>query len=250
LKNEQKLEKYRREILSRINRMDGKIDQQKAANKREIYERMIEDAIKQDDIEDNIRKKENQDTFKRMKKLTEMEEKDKTIASIQQQKLKIFEERKKMNKELEKNKEELINRFNAIMKKKGNKTKEEIFQMLFNESPETIESKYLSTNAKNKSKFTEEDKRNESSKQKEDNVFLTNVRISKDEKKEEKVKKVEKNEKEEEEKNKEKKKLGNSKIIQEEIRKDILEEDDSPDRIERVPNSKKKDELDEYNDFV
>ena len=67
--------------------------------------------------------KENLKEFERMKRLAEIEERNRRIEGIKLQKLKIYEERRKMNRTLENEKEYLLTRFNELMSQKGKQRK-------------------------------------------------------------------------------------------------------------------------------
>ena len=133
LRNEKLIEKNREEILKRINSNQEKILKQKELNNRETQERFIESSIKKEDIEDNLRMKERAKEFERLKKMAEIEERNKRVETIKLQKLKLYEERRRMNRSLEKDKENLLLKFNEIMSQRGGKSKEDIMTKLFNE---------------------------------------------------------------------------------------------------------------------
>ena len=77
--------------------------------------------------------KERAKEYERLKKLAEIEERNRRVDSIKNQKLKLYEERRKMNQSLEKDKETLLLRFNEIMSQRGKKSKEQVMNQLFNE---------------------------------------------------------------------------------------------------------------------
>ena len=187
IRNERLQEKNREELIKKINSSQERILKQKELNNREAQERYIELAIKKDDIEENLRMKENLKEFERLKRLAEIEERNRRIEGIKLQKLKIYEERRKMNRTLENEKEYLLTRFNELMSQKGKqrKSKEELMNQLFNEDIynatkyKTISKNKSSidisktTNAKNKSakKSDEYDDF-----EKNDNFFVTNMK--------------------------------------------------------------------------
>ena len=77
--------------------------------------------------------KERAKEFERLKKIAEIEERNKRVENIKLQKLKLYEERRKMNQSLEKDKVNLLHKFNEIMSQRGGKSKEDIMKKLFNE---------------------------------------------------------------------------------------------------------------------
>ena len=123
MRNEKIKEKNREELIKKINSSQERILKQKELNNREAQERFIELAIRKDDIEENLRMKENLKEFERMKRLAEIEERNRRIERIKMQKLKIYEERRKMNQTLENEKEYLLTRFNELMSQKGKQKK-------------------------------------------------------------------------------------------------------------------------------
>ena len=133
--------------------------------------------------------KERAKEFVRMKKLEEMEEKSKRAENVKMQKLRIYEERRKMNRSLEKDKENLLMKFNELMSQRGVKSKEEVMKQLF-DGEEGMEFKTMGNNnnksmanldksnmsktfKKENEKIKEEDEYNDF--QKEDNFFVTNL---------------------------------------------------------------------------
>ena len=131
LRNEKKIEQNRIELLNKINSNQEKIIKQKERNVRGTQERFIMASMRQEDIEDNLRMKERAKEFERLKKIEEIEEKSKRAEIIKIQKLKIYEERIKMNRSLEKDKEKLLIKFNELMSQRGEKSKEEVMKQLF-----------------------------------------------------------------------------------------------------------------------
>jgi len=110
-----------------------------------------------------------------LKRLAEIEERNRRIERIKMQKLKIYEERRKMNQTLENEKEYLLTRFNELMSQKGKqkKTKEELMNQLFNE--EYKSSTKYKTVSKNKSSI-DVFKGNNNDLEKNDNFFVTNMK--------------------------------------------------------------------------
>ena len=146
--------------------------------------------MKKEDIEENLRMKENLKEFERLKKLAEIEERNRRIETIKLQKLKIYEERRKMNRTLENEKEYLLTRFNELMSQKGkqNKTKEELMNQLFNEDIHSS-TKYRQMNKNksnidvfrnpnnnNKSKDNKENEDEYNDFEKKDDFFVTNMK--------------------------------------------------------------------------
>ena len=128
LRNEKLMEKNRQELLKKINSNQERILKQKELNNRESQERFIETSMKKEDIEDNLRMKERAKEYERLKKLSEIEERNRRVENIKNQKMQLYEERRKMNRSLEKDKENLLLKFNEIMSQRGGKSKEEVMK--------------------------------------------------------------------------------------------------------------------------
>ena len=188
MRNEKIQEQNRLDLINKINSNQEKIIKQKERNLRGTQERFIEAAMRQEDIEDNLRMKERAKEFVRLKKMEEMEEKSKIAENVKIQKLRIYEERRKMNRSLEKDKERLLMKFNELMSQRGEKSKEEVMKQLF-EGEDGIGYKTLantksmnnlgniSVNKMNKThdKIKEEDEYNDFNQQNNDNFFVTNL---------------------------------------------------------------------------
>ena len=186
LRNEEQIEKYKKDLLKKINSNQERILKQKELNNRESQERFIETSMRKEDIEDNLRMKERAKEFDRLKKLAEIEERNKRVEKIKMQKILLYEERRRMNENLEKDKEKLLNRFNELMSQRGGRSKEEIMKKLFNEdisnNKKMVNNKSISNfKSANFSKIPkiEEDEKKEkegfNDYQKEDNIFVTNL---------------------------------------------------------------------------
>ena len=183
MRNEKIIEKYRMELINKINSNQEKILKQKERNVRDTQERFIEAAIRKEDIEDNLRMKERAKEFVRMKKMEEMEEKSRRAENVKMQKLKIYEERKKMNRSLEKDKENLLMRFNELMSQRGYKSKEEVMKKLFDGEDTLLNNKSTADIRENtnKNNINEENKEDEEyndfqkEEEKGDNIFVTNL---------------------------------------------------------------------------
>ena len=182
LRNEKIIEKNRIELINKINSNQEKIIKQKEKNLRGNQEKFIEQSMRQEDIEDNLRMKERAKEFVRLKKLEEMEEKRRRAENVKLQKMRIFEERRKMNRSLEKDKETLLIKFNEIMSQRGFKSKEEVMKQLFDgqegydntSSMANLPSRNMNKTFKKESeKIKEDDEYNDF--QKEDNFFVTNL---------------------------------------------------------------------------
>ena len=189
IRKEKLIELSRQELLKKINTNQEKILKQKELNNRESQERLIEASMKKEDIEDNLIMKERAKEFDRLKKLAEIEERNKRVEMIKAQKNLIYEERRKMNDSLEKDKEQLLQRFNELMSQRGDKNKDELMKQLFSGdiytsmSPKANKSITNTFNSANFSKIPKiEDKKNKEDEnneyndfEKNNNFFVTNL---------------------------------------------------------------------------
>ena len=94
-------------------------------------EKFCEDSMRKDDIEENLIQHEKIMEYKRLKRLEEIEEKNKKLDDMQREKYKIYEERQKLKREMENSKKALLERFDNAMKKSKKKNKEQILREVF-----------------------------------------------------------------------------------------------------------------------
>ena len=64
----------------------------------------------------------------RLRLLNEIEEKGKQINLVKSQKLKIWEEQKKLNRDFEENRKKLLKKFKLLISKRNKKSKDELKQ--------------------------------------------------------------------------------------------------------------------------
>ena len=136
LKNEEKNKKIRLFYMKKIRLIEEKLNLQKELDSKLSRRRSIQSAIKREEIEDNLKRKERILEINRLRLLSEIEEKDKRINLFKTQKLKVWEEQKKLNKNFEENRRKLHEKFNKIMAKKNKKPKEVLIQEIFEDNPE------------------------------------------------------------------------------------------------------------------
>ena len=118
------MEISRIELLKKIDKSKERLIQQKEKSARESQVRLIELSMRKQDIEDNLRMKEKAKEFNRLKKLAEIEKRNERIENLKKQKMMIYEERRKMNQTLERDKQYMLLKFNGLMSQRGGKTKE------------------------------------------------------------------------------------------------------------------------------
>ena len=145
-----------------------------------MRERFIQSAIRREEVEDNLKRKEESLKRNRLKLLYTINEKDKKINLAKSQKLKIWDEQKKLSRNFEESREKLISKFKEIMGNRRKKSKEKLIsELLTNKS---VEFKSLNLSILNNSQITDRTiktnkpkKVKNSNRKKDDNVFLTNL---------------------------------------------------------------------------
>ena len=144
-----------------------------------MRERFIQSAIRREEVEDNLKRKEESLKRNRLKLLYTINEKDKKINLAKSQKLKIWDEQKKLSRNFEESREKLISKFKEIMGNRRKKSKEKLIsELLTNKS---VEFKSLNLSVLNNSQITDRTiktnkpkKVKNSNRKKDDNVFLIN----------------------------------------------------------------------------
>ena len=118
-----------------------------------------------------------------MQRLEEIEEKNRRIEEMKQQKMEIYEQRRKMNREMQKHKERMLIKFDYLMKNSKTKSKEEIMRELFDEDSNSFleennskQKSYNVSKSRSNVDLLDSKKNEEPPKEKtEDFVFLTNL---------------------------------------------------------------------------
>ena len=160
-KNKQYYE-YKDEIIQK------QLSIQREQAKNIMKERLIHSAIKREEVEENIKRKEDLLKRNRLKLMYEIEEKNKKINIAKSQKLKIWEEQKKISRNFEEKREKMMDKFMEIMGKRRNKSKEQIISELLNNK--NIGFKTINTTNLG-STIMQKTKNNNNS----GNIFLTNL---------------------------------------------------------------------------
>ena len=160
-KNKQYYE-YKDEIIQK------QLSIQREQAKNIMKERLIHSAIKREEVEENIKRKEDLLKRNRLKLMYEIEEKNKKINIAKSQKLKIWEEQKKISRNFEEKREKMMYKFMEIMGKRRNKSKEQIISELLNNK--NIGFKTINTTNLG-STIMQKTKNNNNS----GNIFLTNL---------------------------------------------------------------------------
>ncbi len=171
IKNEEKNKKIKLLLIKKNKLIEEKLNLQKELEKKLLHQRLIQSAIKREEIEENLKRKERILEKNRLKLIDEINEKDKRINLVKSQKLKIWEEQKKLSRNFEENRRKLLKRFNMMMAKRNKKTKDKLIQEIFEDNPEIIQrnNNNLKSISINKSAIYPNDNKIEN------DIFLTNL---------------------------------------------------------------------------
>ena len=134
MKNEEKNAKIKSLFLKKNKLLEEKLNLQKEIGKKMLHQRLVQSAIKREEVEENLRRKEKIMERNRIRLLNELEEKDKRINLVRSQKIQIWEEQKKLSKNFEENRRKLLKKFNIIMAKRNKKSKDEIIKEIFDDN--------------------------------------------------------------------------------------------------------------------
>ena len=112
---------------------EGRIKKQKDENSKELLNRYLTVAMKQEDIVNNLERFERQKEFEREQKIDQLKQKDKRLSEIRRQKTEINLKKRQLNKSLSNRKKELVGKANNILSSGEYKNVDEIFKKVFNE---------------------------------------------------------------------------------------------------------------------
>ena len=156
----------KKELLEKINENDKRIQKQKEENQKEINNKLLEKAMKDEDVSDSLEMFELQMEFQKKKKIKEMKERDKRLEQLQNDKIRINLMKKKLNEDLENRKNILKKKVEHILSNRTFYKREDIYKKVFNEdelseiqknSPQDNETEYSYQKSINDSKRKEND---------------------------------------------------------------------------------------------
>jgi len=154
-----------------------KLAEQRELEKSMLKERLIHSAIKREEVEQNLKQKEEQLKRNRLRLIYEINEKNKKINLAKSQKLKIWEEQRKITQHYEENREKLFTRFKDIMDRRRKKSQEQVISELLRDNSNS-DTKGI-TGYKNNSVIYERNPNktieNKNRKNNNTNIFLTNL---------------------------------------------------------------------------
>ena len=174
IRDTQKDEQNRRYYIKKTEIIRKKLELQKEQEKSLLRERLIHSAIKREEVQQNLKHREEQFKRNRLRLIYEINEKDKRIHLAKSQKLKILQEQKRLTQNFEESREKLILKFKSIMDKRRQKSQEQVISELLkdNNNIKAINSykSYTPIYERNPSKSIDnKNKKNNS------NIFLTNL---------------------------------------------------------------------------
>ena len=150
-----------------------------------MRERLIQTAIRREEVEENLKRKEELLKRNRLKLLFKINEKDEMINMAKRQQLKIWDEQKKISKNFERSREKLLSKFKELMGKRRKKSKEKIISELM--TNKSVEFRSFNLSLLNNSQITDRSintvKRNKPinniKKSSNNDIFLTNLSFMK-----------------------------------------------------------------------
>ena len=150
-----------------------------------MRERLIQTAIRREEVEENLKRKEELLKRNRLKLLFKINEKDEMINMAKRQQLKIWDEQKKISKNFERSREKLLSKFKELMGKRRKKSKEKIISELM--TNKSVEFRSFNLSLLNNSQITDRSintvKRNKAinniKKRSNNDIFLTNLSFMK-----------------------------------------------------------------------
>ena len=174
IRDTQKDEQNKRYYIKKTEIIRKKLELQKEQEKSLLRERLIHSAIKREEVQQNLKHREEQFRRNRLKLIYEINEKDKRIHLAKSQKLKILQEQKRLTQNFEESREKLIMKFKSIMDKRRLKSQDQVISELLkdNNNIKGINSykNYTPIYERNPSKIIEnKNKKNNT------NIFLTNL---------------------------------------------------------------------------
>lgn len=179
IKNKERDLKNQKYYAEKSEIIEKQLSLQKEQAKNLMRERLIQSAIKREEVEENLKRKEELLKRNRLRLIYEINEKDKKINLAKSQRLKIWEEQKKLSKNFEENRERLISKFKEIMGKRRKKSKEQVISELLNNK--TSEERIMSAKKINLNHIKERnsksnlDTQKQNTNNKDNNIFLTNL---------------------------------------------------------------------------
>ena len=134
IRDTQKDEQNKRYYIKKTEIIRKKLELQKEQEKSLLRERLIHSAIKREEVQQNLKHREEQFKRNRLRLIYEINEKDKRIHLAKSQKLKILQEQKRLTQNFEESREKLILKFKSIMDKRRQKSQEQVISELLKDN--------------------------------------------------------------------------------------------------------------------
>ena len=132
LKEEREKELFRKKLLEKIYESQNNMTKKREKNHLDLKEKFSDLHLKMEDISENLKIREKLIEIKKIKHFEKMEEKNKKVEQMKYAKLQFQNHRKEVSKNLEKDKEKLMNKY-YLLKLNRNRSKDDILKELFPE---------------------------------------------------------------------------------------------------------------------
>ena len=132
LKEEREKELFRKKLLEKIYESQNNMTKKREKNHLDLKEKFSDLHLKMEDISENLKIREKLIEIKKIKHFEKMEEKNKKVEKMKYAKLQFQNHRKEVSKNLEKDKEKLMNKY-YLLKLNRNRSKDDILKELFPE---------------------------------------------------------------------------------------------------------------------
>ena len=132
LKEQEENELNRKRLFEKITNSLSQMEQRRLKNKSDLKEKFAHLNLKMGEISQNLKRQENIRELKRIQQIEKLEEKDKKLEQLKYLKLQMQEQRRKINENIQMDKERLMDRY-SLLRQSENKSNEEIIKDLFPE---------------------------------------------------------------------------------------------------------------------
>ena len=111
---------------------EEKIKKQKKENEKKLSQKFLQIAIKREDTSQILIRNERQKELRRQKKVESLEKRDEKLQEIQRQKNEINNIKRELGQNIQKRKSELLKKVKTILALGNFKSKDDIYQKVFN----------------------------------------------------------------------------------------------------------------------
>ena len=142
LKEQEENELNRKRLFEKITNSLSQMEQRRLKNKSDLKEKFAHLNLKMGEISQNLKRQENIRELKRIQQIEKLEEKDKKLEQLKYLKLQMQEQRRKINENIQMDKERLMDRY-SLLRQSENKSNEEIIKDLFPEDCNKNENSFV-----------------------------------------------------------------------------------------------------------